>query len=942
MTERKSNPDAAVVSRRGFLRSLGTRSAAVVVAGPAMLAASVAHAQDCPEDAVVFSNAIVGTVADGSGTDYSPTTGLERTAVPSACWQCVCRDGIIGFVEDGRLHHIEGNPALKRGMGKICARGQGGVGQAYDPDRLLFPMRRVAGTERGAGQWERITYEEALTELAAKMAEVRADDPGRFMFHYGRMKASSDKMTKTYFLPAYGSKSYGGHTSICESNKWTSQELVWGKHYDVADVSRSGAVLIFGSNPLITHTSHIPLSTRLSNAMKAGVPVYTFDPRLTETAANSTEWVPLTPGTDLAVVLAMAYHIVTSGLVPPSGTDFINEWTNIDKGTFDTRMERLQDLLEHPDQYIGDLAATAGFNPYWDAADQPSGGYTPAWAEGISGVPASKIEAIAEVYANASPGATIISYRGAVMHFNGTMTENAVQMLEGICGNIDVEGGRVHAVGASWSYKTTYPVPGGSTSGSSHDRKSQYVAASHGTSHQVLDTIAEEDAADRPSIYLVYCYTPAYANGDMQRQIDVLKDQSIIPYLVVCDVAYSEAAMYADLLLPDTTYLERWDWEDMVSFDQIHEYYIRQPIIEPLGGVRNFQDLLIDLAGRLSAGGGDPLEGVAAIGSMQNFVQAACNDTAVVNDAGVAAGYANGFEFMKDVGAWWDPTETPKYRAYQDEVTVTITDPTTIDDADAADYTWQDDEGIVWEGTKAEYNTGYRNVSKSYGHYKGQAIDDSGTIYKGFAPDKINKSGWFELDSKILLAKGYPGMPVWMPIPEHEGLTADELFLLTFKMPTQTHSRTQNCKYLSEITHHEPCWINPTTAAALGVTDGGEMRLTLNRELYNDKDLDPTKKMGSEQTSMVVEAKVTSRIHPRAIAISHHLGHWAYGRYASGNASPVASDADQAAQIAADTDATEMWWDKHGFRGNWITPNAGDPIGGGLRYFDVVVSVEAI
>jgi len=904
-----------------------------------MLAASVANAQDCPEDVVVFSNAIVGTVTDGSGTDYSPTTGLERTAVPSACWQCVCRDGIIGFVEDGRLHHIEGNPALKRGMGKICARGQGGVGQAYDPDRLLFPMRRVAGTARGDHQWERITHAEAIAELAAKMQEVRDDDPGKFMFHYGRMKASSSKLTKTYFLPAFGSKSYGGHTAICESNKWTSQELVWGKHYDVCDVSRSNAILIFGSNPLITHTSHIPLSTRLSNAIRDGVPVYTFDPRLTETAANSTEWIPLTPGSDLAIALAMTYHIITNNLVPTSGATFINDWTNIDKGAFGTRLEKLEDVLTNPVDYIDSLS---GLQAYWDSGDQPAGGYTPAWAEGISGVPAAKIIEIAELYANASPGATIISYRGACMHFNGTVAENAIQMLEGVCGNIDVEGGRVHAVGASWSYKTTYPVPGGSTSGSKHDGGSKYAAASHGASHQVLPTIASEDAADRPSIYLCYCYTPAYANGDMQNSIDILKDESIIPYLVVSDVGYSEAAMYADLILPDATYLERWDWEDMVSYDMIHEYYIRQPIIQPLGEVQNWQDTAIELAGILSEGGDDPLEGVAAIGSMENFVAAACNDTAVVNDAGVAAGYANGFEFMKAVGAWWDPDETPIYRAYQDEVTATITDPTTIDDTDGDDYIWEDDEGIVWEGTKAEYNTGYRNVSKSYKHYVGQTLTPGGTIYKGFKPDKLNKGGTFELDSPLLSAKGFPGMPVWMPIPEHEGLTSDELFLLTFKMPAQTHSRTQNCKYLSEITHHEPCWINPATAAALGVTDGGEMRLTLSRELYNDMTLDEAQKEGTVQTSMVVEAKVTGRIHPKAIAVSHHLGHWAYGRYASGNSTPVLSDPDQTEHADGDVDANEMWWDKFGYRSNWITPNAGSPIGGGLRYYDTVVSVEAI
>jgi thiosulfate reductase / polysulfide reductase chain A len=925
------------LSRRNFLRALGTRSA-VVVAAPALLVGKNAFADDCPAEDVVFNNAIVGTVTDGTGQDYSPTTGLERTAVPSACWQCVARDGIIGFVEDGQLKTIQANPKLPRTNGRICARGQGGVGQVYDPDRLLFPMRRTG--PRGSHQWERITWDDALADLETRMATTRANDAGKFMFHYGRMKASSSKVAKTYFLPAYGSKSYGGHTSICESAKWTSQELVWGKHYDVNDFSRSNFIMIFGSNPLVAHTSHVAISTRLSKAIADGVPVYTFDPRLSNTAANSTEWLPINVGTDLAVLLAMAQHIASNGLAPAEGVDFINTWSNIPLDGFDTKFERMTELLNNPQAYLSDwLAGEPDAAAYWQTADQPAGGYTPAWAEGISGIPAAKIAELAEAYAAASPGATILTYRGAVMHFNGVQTERVAQMLEGLCGNIDVPGGRVHGVGASWNYSSTYPKPSSSgTSGGKRDSGSDYVKASHGASHRVLDTM-RDNPDDRVDIYFVYCYTPAYANGDMQANIDILKDESIIPYMVVSDVAYSEAAMYADLILPDTTYLERWDYEDMVSYDQIHEYYIRQPVVQPLGEVRNTQDVLIDLAGRLSQGVDDKLELVSAIGSMEEFVAAACRDTTVVNDAGVAAGYADGFEFMKAEGAWHDPTEEGIYQQYLGTVTLDEA-PLTIDDVDSIvdedEHIWVDDEGIVFEATKEDFLAGYRSTV-GYKHYVGQVIDDTGTVYKGFAPDKINKSGWFELDSPILGDKHFPPLPVWMYIPEHEGLDADELILTTFKMPTQTHSRTQNCKYLSEITHHEPAWINPTSAAAVGLSDGDEAVLTRSRELINNKDLVTTR--GTTEGSMTVEVKVTNMIKPGVIAISHHLGHWAYGRYASGEMSPMNADPDQVAHEAADPDAGDVWWEKKGYRGYWITPNAGEPIGGGHRCFDTVVRV---
>ncbi len=152
---------------------------------------------------------------DGS-YDYVGEDGEERTAIPSACWQCVCRDAIIGFVSNGRLESIQGNPRSLRTNGKLCARGQGGVGQAYDPDRLLFPMKQT-GARGDKDGWIRVTWEAALEEVVSKIKPLRDDGtPEKLMFHYGRMKASASKMIKSFFLAAYGTKTIGNHTSILQ------------------------------------------------------------------------------------------------------------------------------------------------------------------------------------------------------------------------------------------------------------------------------------------------------------------------------------------------------------------------------------------------------------------------------------------------------------------------------------------------------------------------------------------------------------------------------------------------------------------------------------------------------------------------------------------------------------------------------------------------------
>ena len=140
-----------MVSRRNFLR-LGAIAATASVAGvPALQAAK--------------SPNISG------GIDFSPKTGAKRTPIPTACWQCVTRCPAIGYVEDGRLVKMEPQPKSIRTEGTMCPKGQAGVNQIYDPDRILHPMKRVG--KRGEGKWKRISWDEALGELAARTGPDR-------------------------------------------------------------------------------------------------------------------------------------------------------------------------------------------------------------------------------------------------------------------------------------------------------------------------------------------------------------------------------------------------------------------------------------------------------------------------------------------------------------------------------------------------------------------------------------------------------------------------------------------------------------------------------------------------------------------------------------------------------------------------------------------------
>ncbi|MCC4114468.1 molybdopterin-dependent oxidoreductase [Aromatoleum toluclasticum] len=835
--------------RRHFLK-LGVASAAAGLAGAPTLGKA--------GDTLVWGN-----------QDFSRKTGRERKAVPSACYQCVTRCPNVTYVEDGRVVKIEGQLKSIRSEGVMCAKGQGGVNQPNDPDRILYPLKRVG--KRGEGKWKQISWDEALGELAGRIkALMDKGEPEKVMFQYGRMKSSTSKMVNT-FLAVVGTGTIGDHTSICEGGKWTAQELTWGAHYDSWDFDNTRFVLNFGSNVFEAGTNHVPTSHRLIRAIaERNVRLVTFDVRLSNTAAKSSEWVPIKPGTDLAVVLAMCHVVMGEDLHKGDGEAFLEYCKVTDK-----REASLDEKV---------AALKAHFEPY-----------SPEWAEKLSGVPAQTIRRLAREFATAHP-ACVISYRGAIAHYNGNETERAIQTLAAITGNIDNPGGRCKAIEPKWQFpKGPENLPKARKLAIADGPKGAAALPTHHMSHQVLKMI-KDGSAGRPEIYICYKYTPAYANGNVQENIDILKDETLIPFHVNINPFYDESAALADLILPEPTYVERWDWEDMVSPVQIPEFYIRQPAVKPMGETRDFGDVVCELAERL----GTPL----GYASKEEFVRLSCEMTPAVAAVG-------GFEYMKQNGVYHDPKASPVYFSYRREIKA--------EDYQKDSVVFDEATGVYWDWQKAHVDsraealkTGYAHVKGAYKAYVGQRIGER--VVRGFPPDKVNKSGLFEVHSAILAEKGFAPMPTWMAVPEHERMTPDELVLTTFKVATQIHSRSPNCKYLTELYHKNPAWINPADAARREIRDGDRI------------------KVSSVVGEIVTEAKVTPAVNVGVIAISHHCGHWEYGRYASGKRGPTATDND--------ADLERIWWKgDHGVHPNWIIPNSPDPINGEQRWMDTVVKV---
>ena len=844
-----------MVSRRKFLK-LG---AATTVGAP-LLAGGKASAK------------VTGEKRRG-GEDYAFQSGAQRQAIATACAVCASRCAAIGYVENGYVVKVEGQPRSQRTLGALCAKGQAGVNQVYDPDRILQPLKRVG--KRGEGKWEKISWDDALKDLAGRLGKLRDDgSPEKFMFHYGWISASADRLINHVFLPTYGTATIADNSCLGQSARLAAHELTWGGHIDNWDFDNTRFVLNFGSNVMEADTNHVALARRLSFAMTdRNMKMVTFDVRLSNTASKSHKWVQIRPGTDAAVVLAMCHVVMAERLYRGQGEEFL-AFCQVTPGSEASVDEKVAALK-------GYLAP-----------------FTPQWAEKISGVAAGQIHDIAVQFATAKP-ACIISSRGASAQYNGVEAERAIQMLAAITGNIDNPGGRCMGVVPLWNHPQgprNKPAPRKLkiTEGFVGDA----ALPIHGVGHQVLRMI-KDGGAGRPEVYMWYNYNPVISNGNIRENAEILQDETLIPYTVAVTPFYDESAALADLILPDAVYLETYDFEDGISPTQIPEYAIRQPVVPSQGEARDFKDVCCDLAQRMDF----PL----GFKSAEEFVEKSCKLTEAVKKAG-------GFDAMKKHGVWSDPQAQPVYYSYKKEVAdKALQEDGVIFDRETGVYWNWMTAGVVTEN-QAQIK-GYRHTPGAYKGYVAQKFGDK--AYQGFTPDRINKSGHFELYSAILKDKGLAALPRYVPVPEHQEMMDDELIFTTFRINVQTLSRTQNCRWLNEISDDNPCWINPETAADRAIGDGDRIKIK--------------SKLGEIEAT----ARVTETVVPGVVAMSSHGGRWEYGRYASDKKAPFALDEDSPHEEL-------KWWTNGGAQPNWIIDNVPEPVSGQQRWMDTVVSVRKI
>ena len=400
------------------------------------------------------------------------------------------------FFENGKVVSASGylnHPATR---GRSCAADLIAHLTVSDPDRLLYPLKREG--KRGDNRWRRISWPDAMSEISkAVRSATQAGGPNSvwLMLEDDTPDAMWDR-----FMRTIGS---GSVVRLQEDgNKKAGQTLTWGEEIEVPDFANARYILNFGSNLFETFPSHA--ASVADGRADQRAKLVSFDPRLSMTAGLSDEWIPLIPGTDGLVALAMANVIMQEGM---ADTAFINAWTNV----------TADQLAKHLSQFDLEMA------------------------ERESGVSAATIRRIAMEFATQKP-ATLFSYRGASSHANGTDTERACMLLPIITGNVEIKGGYCLPRKISWEEINPVPPP-------------TKASAAKGTSAMFPYAVKNGDA--KIGVLFNHYANPAYGAPASSYWRDALIDQAAIPFIVSVGTHMSETAMLSDLVLPDAMYLER-------------------------------------------------------------------------------------------------------------------------------------------------------------------------------------------------------------------------------------------------------------------------------------------------------------------------------------------------------------------------------------------------
>ena len=476
------------------------------------------------------------------------------TLVPTACFNCESGCGLLAYVDKDTLQvrKFEGNPEHPGSRGRNCAKGPATINQVTDPDRILYPLKRVG--ERGEGRWERVSWDEALDDIAGRIARAMDEDRrNEIMYHVGR--PGEDGYTER-MLAGWGVDGHNSHTNICSSGARAGYAFWMGMDRPSPDHANARVILLVSSHLETGHYFN-PHAQRIIEGKKNGAKLIVLDTRLSNTATHADHWLSTYPGSEAAVLLSFANYLIQNDLYD---RDFVRRWWNWKEYL----QEQRPDLPVTFEAFESDLKAL-----YAE--------YTFEFAEKESGVDAETLAEVAAVVATAGTRLAAHNWRSAAAgNMGGWQVARTLFMLNTLLGAVATEGGTFPS---SWNKFVPRPI---------------HLPARHPDQWNDLTWPQEwplslmemsfllphlmKERGGYIDTYFTRVYNPVWTNPDGFSWIELLADEEKIGLHVALTPTWNESAYFADYILPMGHSSERHDTMSLEQYDGSWVAF-RQPVL---------------------------------------------------------------------------------------------------------------------------------------------------------------------------------------------------------------------------------------------------------------------------------------------------------------------------------------------------------------------------
>lgn len=869
--------------------------------------------------------------------------------VPTVCFNCEAACGLLAYIDkdSGEIRKFEGHPLHPGSRGRNCAKGPATLNQVTNPERILHPLKRVG--ERGDGGWEQTTWDEALTDIAARIRKsLLAGKEDEVVYHVGR--PGEDEYTERV-LKTWGIDGLSSHTNVCSAGGRAGYAFWMGYDRPSPDYANAKFILMMSAHLESGHYFN-PNAQRIIEAQQKGTKIAVIDTRLSNTASKADYWLSPWPGTEASLLLAIANEIIQTDRY---NREFLHDWINWKELMQDR--EYLSSLRERG--FLPQIPKGQSFEDFIAVIKQIYKDYTPEWAEEESGVSADLLREITEEIVRAGTAFSSNIWRNAAAgHLGGWMITRSLNFLNVLVGAVGEPGSTLPN---SWvkfvPARNSAPTPIKVWNENHWPR--EYPLSFFELSFCLPHILKKRNK--RLEVYFTRVMNPVWTFPDGFNWIEMFKEPDRVGCHVTLSPVWSETSQFSDYVLPMGLAPER---HDLHSYETQASQWIgfRQPVLRVSkerhgekirdtrdanpGEVWEENEFWIELSWRIDPDGSmgirkhfeSPYRPGEKITILEYYQWIFENSVPGLPEAAAAEGltplaymqrYA-AFEITKDVYAQNRLPVDPEV----------LTKATIVPEGENGENVSTHEAG-VWVD-QAPHTANHVPVA---GPFK----NASGKVRAGIMVNNRAVKGWptpsgkLEFFSTTLRDWGWPeyAIPIY-PRNEQERKTMkhivsqvhfktidfdhnEYILLPTFRLPMLIHTRTNGAKWLHEIAHANPIWVHPIDAKRLQVSTGDEVKIS------------------TEVGSIVDKVWVTEGIRPGVIACSHHLGRWRLNettgsdRWSSSlvTLKEVTKGKWQMKQIhgpapfkSTDKDSERIWWSDGGVHQNSIFPVQPDPISG--------------